>query len=94
MYVIIRHRRHAQCPRASLLLSKSTSRLLLKIAPRLTRRMRLYMIIKLLARELALADFSLILVCRNAMLLNRIAVAIFNGLGGFVPIIERLIAGL
>lgn len=50
--------------------------------------MRLHMIIKLLARELALADFSLVLMRRNAMLLNRIAMAIFDGLGGFIPVIE------
>jgi hypothetical protein len=45
--------------------------------------MRLLMIIKLLARELALADFILVFVRRDAVFGDGIAVAIFNGLGGF-----------
>jgi hypothetical protein len=45
--------------------------------------MRLLMIIKLLARELALADFILVFVRRDAMFGDGIAVSVFNGLGGF-----------
>jgi hypothetical protein len=40
------------------------------------------MIIILLARELALANFGLVLVRRDAVFVNAIAMAIFNGLGG------------
>lgn len=43
--------------------------------------MLLLVIIKLLARELARADFHLVLMRRSAMLHDRIAMAIFNGLG-------------
>jgi hypothetical protein len=43
--------------------------------------MRLLMIIKLLARELALADFVLVLVRRDTVFVDAIAVAVFNGLG-------------
>lgn len=43
--------------------------------------MLLLMVIKLLARELACADFHLVLMRRDAMLRDRIAVAVFNGLG-------------
>jgi hypothetical protein len=54
--------------------------------------MLLHMIIKLLARELTLADFALVLVRRNAVFANGIAMAIFNGfgdvggVGGFVAV--------
>jgi hypothetical protein len=88
MYNITQYYLHAQCLSTSPHNSNPTSRLLLEITPRFSRRMRLNMIIKLLARELALADFSLVPMRRNAMLLNCIAMAIFDGLGGFVPVIE------
>jgi hypothetical protein len=54
--------------------------------------MGLHMVIKLLARELALADFVLVLVRRNAVLGDTIAMTIFNrfgdvvGIGGFVAV--------
>jgi hypothetical protein len=50
------------------------------------------MVIKLLARELALADFLLVLVRRNAVFGDAITMAVFNGLGdvrgvgGFVAV--------
>ena len=65
---------------------------LLEITPRLPRRMRLHMIIKLLARELALANFVLVIVRRDAVFVDAIAMAVFNGLGdvggggGFVAV--------
>lgn len=43
--------------------------------------MRLHMIIKLLARELALANFVLVLVRRDAVFFDTITMAVFNGLG-------------
>ena len=43
--------------------------------------MRLHMIIKLLARKLALTNFFLVLVRRDAVLIDAIAMAVFNGLG-------------
>jgi hypothetical protein len=54
--------------------------------------MRLQMIIKLLARELALANFVLVLVRCDAVFVDAIAMAVFNGLGdvggvvGFVAV--------
>lgn len=65
---------------------------LLKITSRLPWRMLLHMIIKLLARELALTDFVLVLMRRDAMFFDGIAMAVFNGLGhvrgvgGFVAV--------
>jgi uncharacterized membrane protein YgcG len=65
---------------------------LLKITSRLPRRMCLLMIIKLLARELALADFVLVLVRRDTVFVDAIAMAVFDGLGdvgdvgGFVEV--------
>jgi hypothetical protein len=44
--------------------------------------MRLHMIIKLFIRELALANFILVLVRRDAVFLDAIAMAVFNRLGG------------
>lgn len=44
--------------------------------------MHLHMIIKLLARELALADFVLVLVRCDAVFADGITMAVFNGLGG------------
>jgi len=43
--------------------------------------MYLLMVVKLLARELALANFVLVLVCRDAVFVDAIAMAVFNGLG-------------
>lgn len=43
--------------------------------------MRLEMVIKLLMRELAHTHLILVLMRRNAMLLNRVAMAVFHGLG-------------
>jgi hypothetical protein len=54
--------------------------------------MRLLMIIKLLARELALANFVLVLSRRDTVFVDAIAMAVFNGLGdvggggGFVAV--------
>jgi hypothetical protein len=54
--------------------------------------MRLHVIIKLLARELALANFVLVFVRRDAVFVDAIAMAVFNGLGdvggvgGFVAV--------
>jgi hypothetical protein len=54
--------------------------------------MFLHMIVELLARELALADFILVFVRRDAMFVDGIAMAVFNGLwdvgsvGGFVAV--------
>jgi hypothetical protein len=39
-----------------------------------------FMVVKLLARELALADFVLVLARRNAVFLDGVTVAIFHGL--------------
>lgn len=54
---------------------------LLEISSRLPWRVRLHMIIKLLARELALANFLLVFVRRDAVFFDAIAMAVFNGLG-------------
>ena len=43
--------------------------------------MHLLMIIKFFARELALADFVLVLMRGDAMLGDAVAVAVFHGLG-------------
>lgn len=43
--------------------------------------MRLHMVIKLLARELALSDFVLVLVRSDAVFLDSISMTVFNGLG-------------
>jgi hypothetical protein len=48
--------------------------------------MRLHMIIKLLARELALANSVLVLVRRHAVFFDAIAMAVFNGLGDVVGV--------
>jgi hypothetical protein len=48
--------------------------------------MLLHMIIKLLARELALADSVLVLVRRNAVFQDRVAVPVFDGLGDVVRV--------
>jgi hypothetical protein len=48
--------------------------------------MLLHMIIKLLARELALADSVLVLVRRNAVFQDCVAVPIFDGLGDVVRV--------
>ena len=72
--------------------SSKTMLTLLEIASRVPRRMLLHMIIKLLARELTLADFVLILVRRDAVFADGIAMAVFNGfgdvggVGGFVAV--------
>lgn len=64
---------------------------LLEITSRLPWRVSLHMVIKLLVRELALANFVLVLVRRDAVFFDAIAMAVFNGLGdiggvgGFVP---------
>jgi hypothetical protein len=55
--------------------------------------MRLLMIIKLLARELALANFILVFVRRDAVFADGIAVAVFNRLGGFGAV-GRFVADL
>ena len=54
---------------------------LLEITSRLPWRVRLHMIIKLFARELALANFVLVLVRRDAVFFDAITMAVFNGLG-------------
>lgn len=65
---------------------------LLEITSRLPRRMLLHMVIELLARELALADFVLVLARCDAVFGDGIAMAVFNGLGdvggivGFVAV--------
>ena len=53
----------------------------LEITSRLPRRMHLHMVIELLARELALANFVLVLVRRDAVFFDAIAMAVFDGLG-------------
>jgi hypothetical protein len=64
----------------------------LEVPSRLPWRMRLHMIIKLLARKFTLANFVLILVRRDAVLVDAIAMAVFNGfgdirgVGGFVTV--------
>jgi hypothetical protein len=55
--------------------------LLLEIASRLPRRMHLHMIIEFLFAKLALADFVLILVRRDAVFSDCIAMAVFDRLG-------------
>lgn len=55
--------------------------LLLEITSRLSRRMLLHMVIKLLTRELALADFVLVLVRCDAVFVDSVAMAVFDGLG-------------
>ena len=53
----------------------------LKVTSRLPRRMHLLMVVKLLARELALANFVLVLVRGDAVFGDAVAVAVFHGLG-------------
>jgi len=53
----------------------------LEVTSRLPWRVHLLMIVKLLARKLALADFVLVLVRGDAMLGDAVAVAVFHGLG-------------
>ena len=53
----------------------------LEVTSRLPGRMHLLMIVKLLARELALADFVLVLVRGDAVFGDAVAVAVFHGLG-------------
>ena len=54
--------------------------------------MCLHMIVKFFAREFALANFVLVLVCRDAVFVDAIAMAVFNGfgdiggVGGFVAV--------
>jgi hypothetical protein len=56
--------------------------------------MRLHMIIKLLARELALADFILVLVRRDAVFFDAVAVAVLDGFGGIgVGVVVRWLGG-
>jgi hypothetical protein len=49
--------------------------------------MLLHMIIKLFAREFALADSVLVLVRRNAVFQDRVAVPVFDGLGDVVCVL-------
>jgi hypothetical protein len=72
--------------------SKTILSLLLEIAFRLPRRMRLHMIIKLLLREFPLTHCILIFMCCDAVFVDAIAMAVFHGLGdvggvgGFVTV--------
>jgi hypothetical protein len=54
---------------------------LLEITSRLARRVRQLVIIKLFAREFALADFVLVFVRRDAVLCDAITMAVFDRLG-------------
>jgi len=64
----------------------------LEVTSRLPRRMHLLVVVKLLARKLALADFVLVLVRGDAVFGDAVAVAVFYGLGhvrgvlGFVAV--------
>lgn len=62
--------------------AKRTLLSLLKIGPRLARCVLQFMVVELLARELAHTELALILVCCNTVLADCVAVAIFDGLGG------------
>jgi hypothetical protein len=60
---------------------KTSLPFLLEITSRLARRVRQLVIIKLLAREFALADFVLVFVRRDAVLCDAITMAVFDRLG-------------
>ena len=70
--------------------SKATL-LLLEIASRLPRRMHLHVVIEFLLGKLALADFVLILVRRDAVFSDCIAMAVFDRLGD-IGGVGRLVA--
>lgn len=76
------HNQHCNLASKSGLISAKTILLfLLEIAFRVPWRMCLHVIIELLAGELALAYFILVLVRCDAVFSDTIAMAVFNGLG-------------